>query len=381
MKNMNQFARVSLKLNGAPYEGLATVSDDGDWYKILEDKGDFSIGEDYRISRDLVDELDADIDDDYFDSDEDNRADYTNSVISCEMLDEGDSRYKHCVDVMDKLEKAEKSKKDELFNRASTLRDLAADNDFARVSFIDDDSYYYMGDKAKPYWEGLVRVHSYDNSYDSDGYIMFDILKTEMSEKSNKTFGRLPIEGDYSSHRLECISIKDLTDAEREQCKDYAKKFDDLHANAPYKIIGRIFSDKPTYYEWDDEKKYPRYNELENLSKEWTVDEVHSLQDAEKWLLSNHPDYYMGCSIVQNCPSGNFLASAVPCGEYPKGMYETIENRRDWARKKAAEFGVEIGPFEYQTEKSVRRNKNHSERELPDIDYGNDSEYDNTFDK
>jgi hypothetical protein len=69
---------------------------------------------------------------------------------------------------------------------------------------------------------------------------------------------------------------------------------------------------------------------------------------AEKWILKNHPDYYMGYGVHQECPSGAFCASAVPCGEYPAGMYENAANRRKYAEMRAEQLGVEIGFVEHE---------------------------------
>jgi len=390
---MNSFAVVKLSENGDPYfkglvhigtlDGTSIENLDADYlnnhkdnieYTILEHDNAFDVGDKHNMSESL---FDTNVDDDYFDSEDSDISSSDMIVDSYELVDEHHPDYEYCVQTYATIKSQERDKVDEKVQKIQALEQLSENKGFVRASLIDDDAFFYSGGDAKPYWTGLVRVAGCE-----DDYVKLDILKTEMSEKSNKTFGRLPIEGDYHTHRFESLTIEELSKDDKDKCVEYAKAFDDLHKNAPYKIIGRIFSEKPTFYDWDDKKSFPRYKELEDLSKEWSVDSVHSLDDAEKWILQNHPDYYMGCSIVQNCPSGNFLASAIPCGEYPQGMYETVENRREWAKKKAADFGVEVGPFEYNPRQNKSRHKNIADRELPDanVDYGDSNDYSNSID-
>lgn len=83
-------------------------------------------------------------------------------------------------------------------------------------------------------------------------------------------------------------------------------------------IIGRRYSDVATYWDWDAAKRWPNYEKVEE--QEWTVD-VSSLKDGERWLAVNHPDMYMGGSVVME--NGDFMMMAVPCVEYGDGNYET----------------------------------------------------------
>ena len=45
--------------------------------------------------------------------------------------------------------------------------------------------------------------------------------------------------------------------------------------------------------------------------------------------------------------SGDFHASAAPCGEYPKGRYENRQARELYAKEEAERLGVELGQFDY----------------------------------
>ena len=92
-------------------------------------------------------------------------------------------------------------------------------------------------------------------------------------------------------------------------------------------ITGRRFSETPNYYDWDEKKRYQRYDILS--TETWEI-EADSLEDGIKWLAVNHPDMYMGGGV--NCDNGDFACIAVPCEEYGKGNYETIQARIAWVK-------------------------------------------------
>ena len=91
-------------------------------------------------------------------------------------------------------------------------------------------------------------------------------------------------------------------------------------------VYGRIFSDVATFGDWDKEKQFPRYAMESELT--WEI-EANSLREGEAWLAANHPEAYMGGSVV--CENGDFLMLAIPCCEYGEGNYETKSARRAYA--------------------------------------------------
>ena len=94
------------------------------------------------------------------------------------------------------------------------------------------------------------------------------------------------------------------------------------------KVIGRRYSEMPIYYDWDQFKRFPKY---EITAEEiWHI-EANSLKEGEKWLAENHPDMYMGANVI--CENGDFACTAVPCGEYGRGNYETITVRIAWVNE------------------------------------------------
>ena len=93
------------------------------------------------------------------------------------------------------------------------------------------------------------------------------------------------------------------------------------------KIYGRLYGETPRYYDFDDNHKWPYYDKLEE--KEWDL-EYSDVNDGEKWLIDNYPEYYMGACIQGN--NGDFILTAIPGVEYGYGNFETIQNRISYVK-------------------------------------------------
>lgn len=156
------------------------------------------------------------------------------------------------------------------------------------------------------------------------------------------------------------------------------KDFQDMHNNTPFTVVGRLYSEDATYLAFDQTHDYPQYAEIEGTEKTWDLKDatlkdgspVKSLEAVDKWMLENHPAYYMGYSAAQDCPSGDFVVNVVPGMGYPKGMDDTFAHRMDYAKMHAVEMGVQIGPDETRQVLADARAKQElpkKERRLPDI--------------
>lgn len=97
-----------------------------------------------------------------------------------------------------------------------------------------------------------------------------------------------------------------------------------------YTVSGKIYSDTATYYSWDSEKRWKNFNALDGTEQTWTI-EASSLDEAERWFAKNHPERYMGGSIVSE-DKQSFLLLAVPSIEYGIGNYESNTARINWVR-------------------------------------------------
>ena len=84
------------------------------------------------------------------------------------------------------------------------------------------------------------------------------------------------------------------------------------------------------------------------------------------WVLENHPAYIQGFSAAEkDIPSGAFMITPAPCGEYPEGMYEDYAARRKYAEDLASVYGIEIGK-ETAQDVLVRMRSNRPLPKTPD---------------
>ena len=204
---------------------------------------------------------------------------------------------------------------------------------FAKVIISEPNLYAYKD--SDPYFKGMVRIQEIQNEDDQySDFLHLEILKVE--ECIDKKIGKELIFGDYANvDPLGVQIIKNITkkDPEYDECEKLLNEFQKLHKEAPYVITGRLFGECPEFLSLDKKKMHPRYEIMEEIT--WTPEEVHSLEEAEIWLLTNHPEYYMGSNISQDCPSGDYLGIPVPgvFTWYEQGTFETIENRKMFAEK------------------------------------------------
>ena len=64
-----------------------------------------------------------------------------------------------------------------------------------------------------------------------------------------------------------------------------------------YRVVGTITSDEASYMKWDTEHKlFPTYRIIDKV--DLGIHDFDSLDDAELWLLNNHPENYFGANIV-----------------------------------------------------------------------------------
>ena len=186
---------------------------------------------------------------------------------------------------------------------------------------------------ADPYLEALVKETQ--KSEPGDEHYHYKVLKILEEDENALTLGRIPEFGDYINPRMSCTEIlktqEMLTNEEILEADGLLEEFDNLHKKAPYHIHG-IFCTEVD----DMSAKIIEERDFDVPS------EINSLEKAEIWLINNHPDYHMGCSISQDCPSGNFMATAIPCAEYDEKHYKTWEGRRDYAEKRLQELWKKV---------------------------------------
>ena len=148
--------------------------------------------------------------------------------------------------------------------------------------------------------------------------------------------------------KREDVKITMLDDDQKARADVLYQRSWEMHTASPYKITGQLYEERPIFENWDTGKMFPFYRPIKDSKKEWKLDpkEVFCVDEASKWLLKNHPDYWMGANIIQECPSGNTSMHDVPCAKYGAGYYENYAARYRYAKKEAARRGIKAGASE-----------------------------------
>ena len=192
----------------------------------------------------------------------------------------------------------------------------------------------FMGDK----YSGFAVVINRDTNQDDEVYINCALLQSRGKYRA----------GDYAWFLQKDTKISVLTDQQESWASGLYINFKEMHRASPYRIVGRLYEESPVFSDWDMEGCFPSYRPVPGSEREWKLDikEAASTNQAAEWLLENHPDYWMGANIIQDCPSGDFSMHAVPCIKYGRGYHETYAGRYMFAKKEAKRRGIEAGPSE-----------------------------------
>lgn len=152
----------------------------------------------------------------------------------------------------------------------------------------------YNDDEELAY-SALVRIRD-DFSTDK---AFFDVLKI-LDESENNFLVPVPREFTTIPYSENHIRLSPVTMQEKEECKILAKNYDALKRGTIFKIIGHRydFNDKDKTFEIKD-------------TKVWRVRGLKSLKEAEEWVVKTHPDYYMGCNIINENSNKEFFMKSI----------------------------------------------------------------------
>lgn len=227
---------------------------------------------------------------------------------------------------------------------------------FARVGLYDAPEGL-RNDTDVPYAEATVAVVGYvrDGRYHRE-HLRMAVLQDVAVMQEPMTY-REPRVGDYILRPMDSFEGEELEPTA--ELRESYDSFRSLDEGAPIVISGRLYGESARFNDRNDpDHLFPNFDPIDGTEMKWVLRKGDTLKDgtpvsdaegAQKWLLENHPDYYMGCLASRQGSSGSgfAVAVAVPCSEYPAGSYETAAGRLEHARSVASGFGVEAGPSEY----------------------------------
>ena len=85
-----------------------------------------------------------------------------------------------------------------------------------------------------------------------------------------------------------------------------------------YKLTGKVYGVEELYYNWDAEKKYPRYKEIAKV--ELGIYKFNNLTEAEEFFNQHYKALQNGGCIVQVDDNGNGIAGGDFCIYSVKGF-------------------------------------------------------------
>ena len=156
--------------------------------------------------------------------------------------------------------------------------------------------------------------------------------------------------------------IKEMLESTPDLINQYKKCIDDIKVHVTYRDFG------------EELNKYGMAEIIPNTEVSVDIPGAHSLDEGMKWMLENHPGQIMGMSMSTS--SGDFLASAVPCCEYPKGRYENRQARELYAKEEAERLGVTLGKFDYSLADKALKGKSLDRGHEFEINESNDLDKD-----
>ena len=225
---------------------------------------------------------------------------------------------------------------------------------FAKVKVYDRETFEYArmyDDEIKkpsdvePYLTALVGI--FPDRKDSN-YTRMRVLDVIDSKPEQLMMGRIPEFGEVISSDERFFAEDLVSEDEVKFCLKKQEEFEKIRDTADWKILGSFFPEKS-----GDARGVHQMRE----EQEWIVgaeDGVTSIETAEKWVLENHPDYYIGMSASKQCPSGEFSFGAVPSvGNYPQGMWETWAGRRQYVKSQAEKMDCQLGAIEHDRKGDV----------------------------
>jgi hypothetical protein len=196
------------------------------------------------------------------------------------------------------------------------------------------------GDYMSPSWKGLFAVTGPRESDDYDDETRYSLYAIRVDEPYSSENRSRPLQfGDFLTRSDD--ALKDMSIVQSPEAERLYKECQDLHANAPFVVQGRLYTDHPI-------NEYS-YGSIPGTERTWEMKDerlpdgspVNSLAACEAWLVHNHPAYLSGCGIHQECPSGDFECRSVPSAY--GGRVEDVAYRWAEAKELADQYGVPMG--------------------------------------
>ena len=220
---------------------------------------------------------------------------------------------------------------------------------YANVT-INGASYNAREGREIPYTlEGVVAIDKLDtvNVEDDYGHGTHKEDRVSMMVLDDNSFNtkepdkvRPLIQGSGYSCDPDDVKVNEIL----ERTPELDAKYEAAVGAREYEITGRIYPEVDLKG-LDHHNAYIEDVKVQPFETSYTVKGLRSLEDAEKWLLENHPAEFLGSNLSSN--RGDFMCNCVPSAMVD-GDWSSRKNQEATIREYAKNrFGMECGEFDF----------------------------------
>lgn len=263
----------------------------------------------------------------------------------------------------------------DLFREASVENPV-----FAKITIFDDTRFDFDNWKPEPpisVWEGLVACEGVKNVTIEES--KWETRNAEMAIFRGIEDGTSLHEETYSARRLEPIQARSLEQGNFyvqdivKTTPELMKQYTDIRDQMVMTLRGHVFPEFKAPKE-KMEYKYGNFDAMQKVRKNcleamnnplvvhtYELKGLDDYEDAEKWLLKNHPEEAI--SFVYSTTTGNFNLQISLDAAAEKSYLGTREEREDYVRDLAARYGIDIPEFNYRDADKALAERAGKERE------------------
>jgi hypothetical protein len=159
--------------------------------------------------------------------------------------------------------------------------------------------------------------------------------------------------------KLDSLKISEILDTTPKLLKLYKDVMDSIHIEITTKIY-------PEVSEIDENTDDYEYRNVPYIEQKYTPKDIHTIDEAEAWILKNYPEEYISMCAKNNI--GDFLIGAIPQAYGEEKEWMTREGREKITRQFAKVNGFEVGEFDYdKSDELLKENEDIIKEKLDEL--------------
>lgn len=144
--------------------------------------------------------------------------------------------------------------------------------------------------------------------------------------------------------RLDRLKISEIKETTPELLKLYNEVLNSIHI----KITTKIYPEVDII---DNDIDPYEYRSIPYIEQSYIPNGIHTIDEAEEWILKNHPEEYLSMCAKNNI--GDFLIGAIPQAYGEEKEWMTREGREKITKQFAKVNGFEVSDFDYDKSDSL----------------------------